>query len=888
VKRDPPNGTTDLSGESERLGALLEKALSLPAEARASFVEEVADGDEEFRRELESLLAAADPGRAMFRELADALDPAEGQARAAASARSLPDAIGPYRILDVLGEGGMGTVYLAEQLQPVRRRVALKIIKLGMDTARVVARFEAERQALAMMDHPSIATVFDAGATELGRPYFVMELVEGEPITDYCDGHRLSNDERIALFIQVCRAVQHAHQKGVIHRDLKPSNILVTSKDGDAIPRVIDFGIAKATGSALTEHTSLTRVGQFVGTPKYMSPEQAEGSGFDVDTRADVYSLGVVFYELLVGDVPFDLDRVAPAALGPLIREKAPVRPSERFSSMEESWDTIAELRRTDPPTLRRELRGDLDWVVMKAIDHDRTRRYATANDLATELERYLADEPLVARPPSATYRVAKFIQRNRASVAWSGVAVILLVSSVVGTSVGLVRARRAERAAAAEALTAQRSLDFMVDLFEVSDPSEARGNSVTAREILNRGADRIQEELSDEPLVQARLLGAIGSVYTKLGLYGSAVTFLEDQVRIRERELGSNHRDVAVALVSLGAAYAETQQVDEMNAVGDRLKAWADGRAGAEPFLVSGRWFAQDDVRETLELVRSLPDQDLRTEALVFGDSPRLFSARLVNVMALEEYRAGNLDEAERLFREAHGIRLEVLGEEHPETVGYASNVAAMLARKGEYEAADSTYRRILEQLEQVYGPEHENVARMWNNLGSLSARQCRLDEAEGRFRRALALWDAALGPEHINTTAMGSLARIYAEWRRWSDAEHYFRRSIRSYAARGDRYRSLVALNQRWIAHVLIEQGRFAEAERLLDEATPIIQEMVEEDEREPAQRLGHLLAALEDQAEIYRRTGRRSEAERVEARRAALDPGGDVPGAGAYDCP
>jgi serine/threonine protein kinase len=833
VKRDPPNGTTDLSGESERLGALLEKALSLPAEARASFVEEVADGDEEFRRELESLLAAADPGRAMFRELADALDPAEGQARAAASARSLPDAIGPYRILDVLGEGGMGTVYLAEQLQPVRRRVALKIIKLGMDTARVVARFEAERQALAMMDHPSIATVFDAGATELGRPYFVMELVEGEPITDYCDGHRLSNDERIALFIQVCRAVQHAHQKGVIHRDLKPSNILVTSKDGDAIPRVIDFGIAKATGSALTEHTSLTRVGQFVGTPKYMSPEQAEGSGFDVDTRADVYSLGVVFYELLVGDVPFDLDRVAPAALGPLIREKAPVRPSERFSSMEESWDTIAELRRTDPPTLRRELRGDLDWVVMKAIDHDRTRRYATANDLATELERYLADEPLVARPPSATYRVAKFIQRNRASVAWSGVAVILLVSSVVGTSVGLVRARRAERAAAAEALTAQRSLDFMVDLFEVSDPSEARGNSVTAREILDRGADRIQEELSDEPLVQARLLGAIGSVYTKLGLYGSAVTFLEDQVRIRERELGSNHRDVAVALVSLGAAYAETQQVDEMNAVGDRLKAWADGRAGAE-------------------------------------------------------YRAGNLDEAERLFREAHGIRLEVLGEEHPETVGYASNVAAMLARKGEYEAAESTYRRILEQLEQVYGPEHENVARMWNNLGSLSARQCRLDEAEGRFRRALALWDAALGPEHINTTAMGSLARIYAEWRRWSDAEHYFRRSIRSYAARGDRYRSLVALNQRWIAHVLIEQGRFAEAERLLDEATPIIQEMVEEDEREPAQRLGHLLAALEDQAEIYRRTGRRSEAERVEARRAALDPGGDVPGAGAYDCP
>ncbi len=357
--------------------------------------------------------------------------------------------IGPYKLMERIGEGGMGVVYVAEQARPVRRKVALKIIKPGMDTKQVITRFEAERQALAMMDHPNIAKVHDAGATESGRPYFVMELIRGIPITDYCDRERLSIPDRLELFVQVCRAVQHAHQKGIIHRDLKPSNILVTVIDGDAVPKIIDFGVAKAMGASLTERTIYTAFHQFVGTPLYMSPEQADLSGMDVDTRSDIYSLGVLLYELLTGTTPFDQDTFRTAAFDELrriIREQEPPKPSTRLSSLGATRTTVSVRRKADARQLDRTVRGELDWIVMKALEKDRRRRYETANDFAADVTRYLSNQAVEACPPSVWYRFGKFARRNRRVWTAAGLTALILILSTAVSTWQAIRATRAER----------------------------------------------------------------------------------------------------------------------------------------------------------------------------------------------------------------------------------------------------------------------------------------------------------------------------------------------------------------------------------------------------------------------------------------------------------
>jgi serine/threonine protein kinase len=347
------------------------------------------------------------------------------------------DRIGPYKLLQQIGEGGCGSVYMAEQEQPVRRRVALKVIKLGMDTRSVIARFEAERQALALMDHPNIARVLDAGATETGRPYFVMELVRGIKITDYCDQNKLSVADRLKLFIEVCHAIQHAHQKGVIHRDIKPSNILVTMHDGVPVPKVIDFGIAKATDQRLTDKTLFTQFEQFIGTPAYMSPEQAEMSGLDIDTRSDIYALGVLLYELLTGRTPFDAKELMKSGIDAMrrtIREQEPERPSTRLTGMTQAdLASTAQQHRSDPPKLVSLVRGDLDWIVMKTLEKDRTRRYETANGLASDVQRYLNNEPIEARPPSTIYRLQKTVRRNKPAFIGAGAVALALLLGFVG-----------------------------------------------------------------------------------------------------------------------------------------------------------------------------------------------------------------------------------------------------------------------------------------------------------------------------------------------------------------------------------------------------------------------------------------------------------------------
>jgi serine/threonine protein kinase len=403
------------------------------------------------------------------------------------------DRIGRYKLLQQIGEGGMSSVWMAEQEEPVRRRVALKFIKLGMDTKQVIARFEAERQALALMDHPNIAKVLDAGATETGRPFFVMELVRGVSITEYCDQNNLSTRERLDLFVEICRAIQHAHQKGIIHRDIKPSNILVTLHDGVPVPKVIDFGIAKATiGQRLTDKTLFTAFEQFIGTPAYMSPEQAEMSGLDIDTRSDIYALGVLLYELLTGKTPFDAKRLVEAGIDEIrriIREEEPPRPSTRISTLVASEQTtVAKRRGSEPPKLIHTVRGDLDWIVMKAMEKDRTRRYDTANGLAMDITRFLGNEPIMARPPSNLYRFQKLVRRNKLAFAATTAVIAALILGLGISTWQYAEKSKAEREQRRLRQEAQQAQATETKLRKQAEQDRARAELQTADALVSEG----------------------------------------------------------------------------------------------------------------------------------------------------------------------------------------------------------------------------------------------------------------------------------------------------------------------------------------------------------------------------------------------------------------
>jgi len=649
-----------------------------------------------------------------------------------------PRVIGPYRLLHRIGEGGMGEVWAAEQMEPVRRRVAVKLIKAGMDTKQVIARFEAERQALATMDHPCISKVFDAGETEEGRPFFVMELVSGLPITEYCDRQGLRTAERVALFIQVCEGVQHAHQRAIIHRDLKPSNVLFALQDGRAVPKIIDFGVAKATAQPLTEKSLFTEVGALIGTPEYMSPEQADLSVQDVDTRTDVYALGVILYELLVGALPFEPKMLREAGfdgIRRMIREVEPPKPSTRLGTLggPRSSDA-ARQRQVDLPTLRRQLAGELDWITMKALEKDRERRYGSPAELAADLGRHLRNEPVLAGPPSASYRARKFVRRHRVGVAVAAVAVLALGGFALAMG---VQARRISREAEAK----REVSAFLAELFKVSNPSEARGGNITARELLDKGVVKIRGSLQGEPRVRAELLATMGTVYLGLGLYDQAEPLLKEALDTQRRVLGREHPDTLRSAVEMGRLLHATLRDDE-----------------SEKLLV-----------ETLGIQKRVLGAEHPDTLRTMGDLARAF------------WGQDRSKEAEASFRELLAVQKRVLGPENVETLRSMHGLGLALNSQRRFAEGEAILKETLALRRRVLGADHPHVLNTMMHLAFSYKYQGRLREAEALTKELLEIGNRVLGPGHFDMLyARLNLAAWTAEDGRRGEALQYLRDAV------------------------------------------------------------------------------------------------------------
>lgn len=672
--------------------------------------------------------------------------------------------IGPYKIRQQIGEGGMGEVYLAEQIAPVRRKVALKIIKLGMDSKQIVARFEAERQALAVMDHPNIAKVFEAGTTDKGRPYFVMEYVPGVPLNSYCDTERLSTNERLELFTAICGAVQHAHQKGVIHRDLKPSNILVSLQDGKPVPKIIDFGIAKAIHTPLTDSTLVTAIGEVVGTPAYMSPEQLENSQLDIDTRSDIYSLGVILFELLAGALPFDFSEYQKPgdSLQKMIRETDPPTPSKRLQTIGDVREKIASDRRTDAGSLHKKLAGDLDWITVKAMEKDRNRRYETANGLAMDIRRYLNDEPVFARPPSAGYRISKFVRRNRLAVIAAGVAVAGLLIGFIFATAGFVRATQAEQKASREAESARQVSNFLIDLFKISDPTEAVGDTISARELLDRSAERIGAELKNEPVIQARLMHTMGKVYSEMGLFGRSKPLLDSALAKQRALLDTQHPELGATLHDLGYTYYQLGEFDSAQVLMEHSLQIFRENGNHEKVVQNLRqlgdvWEEKGDQEKQLNYHQEsveYAEQTIGKNNIQYAESASKLSFALAN--------QGKYEAAEPLVREALRIAKAQVGDDHWLTSRIKIDLAWWLLDLSRNDEAVQLFNEAVETFKKIYGPDHPETAIAMSNLASTYTSLNRHEEAIALHKQAVAIFKKRYGNVHYDVaTAMNNYGR-------------------------------------------------------------------------------------------------------------------------------
>ncbi len=824
------------------VGAIFDAAIELPPERRAAHVQEACAGDDALRRRVEALLGAHESAESFMNSPAFA---ARGETVAVKSAEQPGDRIGRYKLLQQIGEGGCGVVYMAEQEEPVHRRVALKIIKLGMDTKSVIARFEAERQALALMDHPNIAKVLDAGATDTGRPYFVMELVRGVKITDYCDQNNLSTEERLKLFMQVCQAIQHAHQKGIIHRDIKPSNILVTVNEpgGPGCPKVIDFGIAKATtGQRLTDKTIFTAFEQFIGTPAYMSPEQAMMTSLDIDTRTDIYALGVLLYELLTGKTPLDQKELLAAGVDEMrraIREKEPARPSTRLSTMlEGELTTTAKHRHTDPPILIHLLRGDLDWIVMKALEKDRARRYETANGLARDIQRYLADEPVVARPPSKLYRFQKLARRNKLAFAAGAAVLLALVAGLAISTWFFIQEKAARRIAVAAEQKQTHSLQraeasekqarainrFLTEdlLFQATPERNAREKQVTMEEVLNVATSKLDHnaEIAQQPELEATLRLDIGATYRTLGALAEARRNLQRAFDLRRTALGPTNLATLDAEQTLAEFLVDDAR--EYEAAEPLYREAWQGRQrllGAEHLDTLASWEGIEIVlfqTRRLEEAERIGRQILPIRERVLGLDARATIEALLNLSGPAGYR-GDYAEAERLVREALR-RCQRTGTNPLQGFYCVKELAGHRLLQGDPREAEELLTEAVPQAVRTLGADHLVTLWMHRVLARALA-------DEGRFTEAEALASAVLAARRRQTSDPEGTGRTLlvlgcalVELGKLDEAEPHLKEALTLFHEHVPNRDALAAQASNWLGAIAVARKAYPEAEALL----------------------------------------------------------------------
>ncbi|TVQ62827.1 MAG: serine/threonine protein kinase [Phycisphaerales bacterium] len=801
--------------------SIFDEASTLPPDQRSAYLRGACGKDLALRSRVDAMLASAE-------EAADSLRASDADAtvsRIAPASQTAPrggseqpgQQIGRYKLLEPLGEGGFGTVWAAEQREPVKRRVALKIIKLGMDTKQVIARFEAERQALAMMEHPNIAKVLDAGATDTGRPFFAMELVKGVSVIEYCDREKLDTKARLALFMMVCHAIQHAHQKGIIHRDIKPSNVLVTLHDGRPVPKVIDFGIAKATNQELTEKTIYTQHRQMIGTPAYMSPEQAEMSGLDIDTRSDIYSLGVLLYEMLTGTTPFSHEELNSAGfegMMKLIREVEPHKPSTRVSSLGVTATSNALQRRADVQRLGTLLRGDLDWIVMKCLEKDRTRRYDTANALAADIQRHLSDEPVLASPPSTSYRLRKFVKRNQGQVLAGGTIAAMLVLGMVGTGYGLVWAldekKRADEQASVAMAAAESERIAKLEAEENARRAEAAETDALAR----------AEEFELVADFQAGQLSAIQPEAMGANLRRS----LLDAAPEAERDA------LAAALAPINFTSIALNTLK--NNIFERTISSIDTQFASQPLVRARLLQTVADTLRGLGLLDLATDPQqralaIRRELLGANHPDTLSSIHNMGALLLNQ---GKLPEVEPYYREALEGRRRALSADHPSTLDSINSMGQVLQAQGRLPEAEQYYSEALAGYRRVLGPDDPNMLISINNMGILLAAQGKLTEAEAYAREALDGLRRVLGADHPRTLGtINNMAFLLRSQGKLAEAEPYQREAleVRRRVLGDDHPDTLVSISNMGV--LLRDLGRLEEANALGDEAVRIARDVL-----------------------------------------------------------
>jgi len=813
--------------QEKRVFEIYQKALELDIDARMKYIEEATEDEKKLKDAVFELVASSEQAERkhfMHTPAADLsqLDLSKNTSQSNSLSQeneAIPLPIGNYKPTRLIGEGGFGKVYLAEQSKPVSREVALKLIRHELIDERFIKRFEAERQMLAVLNHPNIAQIYDAGATDEGRPFLVMELVDGISLTKYCNKKKLGIRSRLKIFIQICMAIQHAHQKGVIHRDIKPVNILVTEQGGDPIPKVIDFGISKALDLKFNEKTVAT-IAEFFGSPSYMSPEQVSQNELDIDTRADVYSLGILLYELMTDSLPFSSKQSFIVLMNQIVSDE-PTRPSIKISELEK--EQLVNLNYSSRSKIQKDLAGDLDWIILKALEKKRDDRYASASAFAAEITRYLANEPVSARAPTFAYRTKKFIHRHIFGVMASAAILLVLIAGIVGTTSGYIDAKNESIKAQQQAETAQQTVALLSEFLSAVDPRN-KGKDLKVVELLEAFKPRL-EQLDDRPVVQASLIYTYAKTYRGLGLFDEAATFAERAFKNRENHLGEKHPATLDAIVLWAQLLNEQGKFETAEHWARIAMMRVNTNEVENKNIVLLR--ASTEVAHALELQGKYSEAEKLHRSNLFSFSELLgdkhpdtlkSKSHLATVLMLQQ----KLEEAEALFRSLLLTSIQVWGDDHPNTLSIMNELARVVIESGNLKEAESLYRSAFETSIKVLGSEHPDTVDSMSSLAVILGYLSQYEEAEELNRRAVEISTNTLGGEHPNTlTIMGNLAGSLFRLERFLEAEELMRKvwQKRVEILGSEHPATLSSLHG--LASMMAAQGHYLKAKELFHES-------------------------------------------------------------------